>query len=428
MIADIMKYVRGLGKSDDGGPLPPSLPPQQKLFASDLHLAILAAPNRLGRILVYTCGAAVVIALLWSILFRLDEVTVAQGRVIPFSREQVIQSLEPGTLAELLVREGDQVIKGQPLLKIDETRSDASYQEARERWFALLAQGARLQAEAYGKDLRFPPELEGRSELIERETLAFESRKRALEDAVAGFTQSLELAEREQNITEPLVKKGLVSELELIRLRRQINEIKTQMTERKNRYASDANTELSKIAAEAAQVSENIRGRIDTLSRMVIKAPVNGIVKNIRLTTIGGVVQSGQDLLEIVPLDDQLLVEAFVKPSDVALLRPGLGATVKITAYDYSTYGGLKGVVEIMSPDTVKDERAKGKGPNPVALEDSFYRLLIKTDRAYLVAKGETFPIIPGMTANVEIRTGDKSVAEYIFRPVKRIREAMRER
>ena len=404
------------------------MPAAQAPYATDLHLAILTTPNRLGRVLLYTCGGALVAGLTWASFFHLDEITTAQGRVISFSREQVIQSLEAGTLSELPIHEGDQISKGQILLRIDETRSSAAYQEGRERWLALLVQNARLQAEAYNIPLVFPRDLDERPDLKERETLAFQSRRKALDDAMAGLTASLVLAEKELAITEPLVKKGLVSEIDLIRLRRQINDVRTQMSERLNKYQSDANTELAKTSAEAAQVAENLRGREDTLSRMTIRAPVNGIVKNIRLTTIGGVVQSGQDLLEIVPIDDQLLIEAFVKPSDVALLRPGLAATIKITAYDYSTYGGIKGIIEIMSPDTVKDERAKGKGPNPVQLEDSFYRLLIKTDVAYLEAKGQQFPIIPGMTANVEIKTGDKSVAEYIFRPIKRVREALRER
>ena len=400
----------------------------EALFAPDLHMAILAEPNKVGRQLLYFITLSVIGTLIWASFSYVDEITVAQGHVIPSSREQVIQSLEQGTLSEILVREGDTIEKNQVLMRIDETRSDAYYQEEYARWAALTAQTSRLHAEAAGAPLRFPDTIADNPELIRRETQAYQSRRKALDESIAGLNRSLELGEREFAITEPLVKKGLASELELIRLNRQLNDIRTQILDRKSRYETDANAELVKAAAELSQVTENMRGKKDSLSKMTIRSPVRGIVKNIRLTTIGGVVQSGQDLLEVLPLDDQLLIEAFVKPSDVANLHPGLSAVVKLTAYDFSTYGGLTGTVELMSPDTVKDERTKGRPSNPVPLEDAFYRLLVRTNSSVLYAKGQSFPVMPGMMANVEIMTGSKTVAEYIFRPIKRIKEALREK
>lgn len=405
-----------------------SITEHEAQFAPDLHMAILAEPNKVGRTLLYFITITFLGSLYWSSCSYLDEISVAQGHVIPSSREQIIQSLEQGTLAEMLVQEGDTIEKGQILMRIDETRSDASYQEGRERWAALTAQTVRLHAEAFGEKLVFPDELASEPELIARETQAYLSRRRSLDESIAGLNRSLDLGQRELAITEPLVKKGLASELELIKLNRQLNDVRTQISDRKSRYETDANAELVKAGSELSQVTENLRGKKDSLTKMTIRAPVRGIVKNIRLTTIGGVIQSGQDLLEILPLDDQLLIEAFVKPSDVANLHPGLPAVVKLTAYDFGTYGGLTGIVELMSPDTVKDERAKGKSSNPVPLEDAFYRLLVRTTKSELHAKGQTFPVMPGMMANVEIRTGEKTVAEYIFRPIKRIKEALREK
>jgi len=224
------------------------------------------------------------------------------------------------------------------------------------------------------------------------------------------------------------VRRGLISEVDLLRLNRQLTDLRGQLAERRNRYVADANTELVRVAAELQQAREVMAGREDSLSRMTIRAPMTGIVKNVRLTTLGGVIQPGQDLLEIVPSEDSLLIEAFIRPADVAFLRPGLPATVKLSAYDFASYGGLTAVIQHLSPDAMRDERAQGRTRNPVALDESFYRLLVRTDRAHLEHRGEILPIIPGMTATVEIRTGEKTVFEYLVRPMLRVREAMRER
>lgn len=215
-----------------------------------------------------------------------------------------------------------------------------------------------------------------------------------------------------------------MSEVEILRMRRQANEIRAQIVERNNKYQAEANADLARFELELAQTKENLIGRADVVERTTVLAPVRGTVKNIRANTIGGVIQPGEHILEIVPLEEQLLVEGKIKPSDVAFLHPGLPATVKITAYDYAIYGGLKGQVQLISPDTLKDDQkaASGRG------DDTYYRVLVLTDSSTLEAGGKSLPIIPGMIASVEIRTGEKSVLDYLLKPVLKAREAFRER
>jgi adhesin transport system membrane fusion protein len=229
---------------------------------------------------------------------------------------------------------------------------------------------------------------------------------------------------REIQLAEPLAAKGLLSEVELLRMRRQANDIQSQIVERRNRYQSEANTELVKLELELSQTSENLIGRADIVDRTTITAPVHGTVKNIRVNTIGGVIQPGEHILEIIPLEDQLLVEGKIRPSDVAFLHPGLPATVKITAYDYAIYGGLKGKVEYISPDTLKDDQKAAAG-RP---DDTYYRVMILTDKSSLFAGGKEMPIIPGMIATVEIRTGEKTILDYLLKPILKAKEAFRER
>jgi len=363
---------------------------------------------------------AIVALVVWSRLALLEEITAGPGEIVPSGRLQVIQSLEGGIVAAVQVREGQTVERGQPLVAIDPTRAEASYQEVEKRRRALIAAAARLRAEATGRPLVFPAAIRGDAELVAGERANFEIRRRAVDQSVAALNASAALLARELAITEPMVARGLVPELDALRLRRQINETRLQATERVSKYRSDAGAELAKTEAELAQVSEVAEGRRDTVERTVLRAPVRGTVKNVQVTTIGGVVQPGADILEIVPLEDELLVEAKIRPADVAFLRPGLKATVKLSAYDYLVYGSLPGRVELIGPDTVRDQRQKDA--------ESFYRVLVRTDRSALVHQGRRLPIIPGMTASVEILTGRKTVWDYFTRPVLKVEEALRER
>ena len=239
---------------------------------------------------------------------------------------------------------------------------------------------------------------------------------------IATSKASQALIGREINITKPMVAKGLVAETELLRLQRQYNDLQAAMQERISKYRVDAANDLSRVEAELAQVQEALTARQDQVTRTVLTAPVHGIVKNIRMNTRGGVIQPGQDIMEIIPLEDQLLVEAKIRPHEVAFLRPGLPATVKISAYDYAIYGGLHGEVELISPDTLRDDEQRSAG------NDRYYRVLVRTTSSTLHAGGKDLPIIPGMTAAVEIRTGEKTVMDYILKPILKMREAFRER
>ena len=383
--------------------------------------------RRASQTLVWATGLTLILALGWAAFFELDEITRGQGKVIPTSREQVIQSLDSGVLSELLVREGSVVDKDQVLLRIDDARSGAVFREAQEKFLSLTALSARLKAEAYGTALVFPPELNAQPDLMQQELQAFNARKRSLTQSLQALDTSLAAVNRELVITEPMVRQGVMSEVELLRLKRQQSELMGQRAERQNRYLTDANNELTRVASELSQTKENASAREDAFLRTTIRSPMKGVVKNVQITTVGGVVQAGQPILEIVPTEDEMLVEAYVKPSEVAFLKVGQAAVVKLTAYDFNKYGGIEGVLEHLSPDTLRDEKQKKPG-NPVELEEGFYRIIVRVKEPTDLRNGLRLVPSPGMTASVEIRTGSKTVLEYIFRPLQNVTQALRER
>ncbi|MFK7967357.1 MAG: HlyD family type I secretion periplasmic adaptor subunit [Burkholderiaceae bacterium] len=366
----------------------------------------------------------------WASVSELEEVTRGQGRVIPSSREQVIQSLDPGILTELRVREGDTVKAGDLLLRIDDTRAAALFRELEAKTLSLAASAARLRAEAYGGEPEYPPEVLANEEIVKRENRAFTARTEALETSLAGLKRGVGLLRREIAITEPMVARGLVSEVELLRLRRQRNELSVQITDRRDKFSADAAADLIKFETELAQARETRNARADTFRRTEIVSPMNGTVKAIKINTIGGVMQAGQEIMTIVPTEDTLLIEAFVRPADVAFLHAGQSATVKVSAYDYAIYGGLDGKVVNISPDTLRDERRANTPVADVTDEaNAFYRVLVRTnDNALTTPDGRELPIIPGMTASVEMLTGKKTVLQYLVKPLNRAGEALRER
>ena len=382
-----------------------------------------------SRLLVWVTAGTLLFALIWAGFFSLDEITRGQGKVIPSSREQVIQSLDSGVLREMLVREGDMVEKDQVLLQMEDARSGAGFREAREKYLSLLAIAARLRAETTDADLVFPAELQEAPQLISQETQAYKARKKSLADSMEAVDASLAAITREIKLTAPLVKGGVMSEVELLRLKRQQADLMGQRAERKNRYITDANTELTRVNSELSQTKENASAREDAYLSTTIKSPMKGVVKNVQVTTVGGVIQAGQPILEIVPTEDEMLVEAYVKPSEVAFLHVGQKAVVKLTSYDFNKYGGLDGELEHLSPDTMKDERQQRRpGGNPVDIEEGYYRILVRIKDGNLVRKGVKIEPTPGMTATVEIRTGQKTVLEYLFRPLQNVSQALRER
>ncbi len=385
--------------------------------------------RRTSRHLLVIIGAALVAAGLWAATFNLEEITPGTGKVIPSSREQVSQSLDSGVLAELLVREGDAVVKDQVLLRIDDARSGPLFREAREKWIALSAQSARLQAEAYGTALQFPNHVKNQPSVVRRETQAYHARKQALDEEMAAMQQSLSQLSRELSLTEPLVEQGVMSEVELLRLRRQSADMQSRMAERRNRYLTDASNEWVRVESELAQTRENALAREDAFKKTVIRAPMDGIVKYVQQTTLGSVIQSGQSILEIVPVKDDMLVEAYVKPSEVAFLKVNQAAIVKLTAYDFNKYGGLEAVLDHISADTLRDENnARRSGDAPVNLEEGHYRILVRIIDSRLERHGMRMDATPGMTATVEIKTGQKTVLEYLLRPLQSVNQALRER
>jgi len=373
-----------------------------------------------ASLVVWLCAAILGAFVAWMNLFELDEVSSGTGKVIPSSREQVIQSLEGGILLSLSVKEGDLVQSGQVLAQLDRTRIESGVQESAARRAAAQATAARLRAEASDAPLVFPPDVARDSALVRAETALYQSRRDSLAKSLSGLEEALALVRRELKLTESLRAMGAASDVEVLRLRRQANELEVKATDTRSQYLVRAREELAKANAEVETQQSVLRGRADALSRLTLTSPVKGIVKDIEINTVGGVVAPNGKLMTIVPLDDQLLVEARIAPRDVAFIHPGQRATVKVSAYDYAIYGGLDGHVTTISPDTIQDD---------VKRDVYYYRVFIRTNSDALQNKaGRKFPIFPGMVATADIHTGAKSLWSYITKPLNRAGEALRER
>ena len=369
---------------------------------------------------VWLCALMLGCFLLWAAWFEVVEVSNGTGKVIPSSREQVIQSLEGGIVTQMNVSEGTLVERGQILAQLDPIKTQSNVGESEAKYRAALASISRLQAEASGEPLRFPPALDAWPELIRAETELYNTRQRGLRETLAGIQDSLKLVRSELAITENLAKIGASSRVEVIRLNRQRSELELKATEARSDYLVEARQDLAKASAEADSLAEVVRGRADSLSRLTLRSPVRGIVKDIEVTTIGGVIPPNGQLMQIVPQDEQLLIETRIAPRDIAFIHPDQEAKVKITAYDYSIYGSLDGKVVTISPDTIQDEAKP---------EVFYYRVFIRTDSDVLKNKaGKSFAIVPGMVATVDIRTGEKTVLDYLIKPLNRAKEALRER
>jgi adhesin transport system membrane fusion protein len=358
----------------------------------------------------------------WAALARVDMITRGEARVIPEGREQVIASLEGGILRELLVREGDAVKAGQPLALLDPTRVEAVQAEGQAKRLALRAAIARATAESTGQPLRFGPELKDARAPVAAETASFQARQHALREAVAITQRSLALLEKELGVAESMSAKGLMSEVEVMRVRRQFNDLSLQVQERINRHRQEASVELARLQTELTQLEENLVVRDDAVKRTTLVSPVNGLVKQIRTNTVGGVVAGGAPLMEIVPVGDKVLVEMRVKPADIGFLRVGQAAEVKLTAYEFTVYGSMSGKVVTISPDALGDpERAQ-------APDGTWYRALVVADRSSLQAGGKPLAAIPGMTGTAEVNVGERTVLSYLLRPMLKAREAFQER
>jgi adhesin transport system membrane fusion protein len=406
-----------------------------------------------------------VIGVIWASLAIVDEVTVAEGKVIPSSQVQIVQNLEGGIVSEILVKVGQVVQKDQAIMRIDDTRFTASSHEGRAKDQALIARICRLLAEANNTSFVAPAQLQkDNPQLLAEEKSLFESRQRELQANIAvlnrqaeqrrqEFTekqsretqvqQSYNLVAQELAMTRPLVPQGAASEVDVLRLERQANDLKGELTaarlaqprleaayrevrqkieEATAHFRADAMKDLNLARAEQTALSAANTALEDRVSRTLVRAPLDGIVKRIKVNTVGGVVQPGSDLLEIVPLDDTLLIEARVRPSDIAFLHPGQEAMVKLSAYDFSIYGGFPATLEHISADTIMPER-------PGEKQESYYQIRVRTRQNHPSGKAEAVTILPGMVATVDIKTGQKTILHYLMKPIIKTKEtAFRER
>lgn len=419
-------------------------------FATDADLAMLRQEPLRARFLLRSIGVVFVLFIVWAALAQLDEVTRGEGRVIPSKQLQVLQSIDGGLVSEILVREGDIVEIDQLLIKIDETRFVSSVKENRAQYLGLLARAARLRAIVENSEFIPPEEVvaempeiaiqEGqlfaarRNELeanlsIARQQLA--QRQQELNEATARRAQAAQgydLTSQELAQTRPLINSGAVSEVDLLRLERDvsryrgerdmataqitriqagINEARRKVEEVELSFRNEAGRELSEATTKLSGLAEGSVALSDRVKQSSIRSPVKGIVKRLLVNTVGGVVQPGKDMIEIVPLEDALLLEARVLPRDIAFLRPGQPAMVKFSAYDFSIYGGLDGTLEHISADTVTDDKG-----------NAFYLVRVRTNKPGF--GDANLPIIPGMVAEVDIMTGKKSVLTYLLKPVLR--------
>jgi len=434
-------------------------------FMRESAAAVMEGPRRLSHYILWATVAFFVIGVIWASLAIVDEVTVAEGKVIPSSQVQIVQNLEGGIVSEILVKVGQVVQKDQAIMRIDDTRFTASSLEGRAKDQALIAKIGRLAAEANNTSFIAPAQLQkDNPQLLAEEKSLFESRHRELQANLAvlnrqaeqrrqEFTekqsreeqiqQSYNLVAQELAMTRPLVPQGAASEVDVLRLERQANDLKGELTatrlaqprleaayrevrqkieEATAHFRADAMKDLNLARAEQAALSAANTALEDRVSRTLVRAPLAGIVKQIKVNTVGGVVQPGSDLLEIVPLDDTLLIEARVRPSDIAFLHPGLEAMVKLSAYDFSIYGGFPATLEHISADTIMPAR-------PGEKQESYYQIRVRTRQNRPSGKAEAVTILPGMVATVDIKTGQKTILHYLMKPIIKTKEtAFRER
>lgn len=428
---------------------------------SDIRSTILVQSPKGGRTIVWLTFVLLILLVVWASKSEVEEVTRGNGKVIPSSQVQIIQNLEGGILSEMLIHVGDVVQKGQLLMRLDATRFSAPYEEYRARYLALLAQSARLKAETTGVALAMPSEVfKEKPEIADRERQLFDTRKTEFEARIAIFEERVlqrrqELAElkeksnelsrtygflqKEINLTQPLIKQGAVSEVEVLRLQRDassmrgdiaatrsaipraesaLKEALREIERERLAFMNEAKKIYNEIQVQLEGLTASSSALVDRLDRTAVRSPVYGTVKQILVNTVGGVVQPGMDLVEIVPLEDTLLIETQIKPADIAFLTPRQRAIVKFTAYDFTIFGGLEAELEQISADSTTDEQG-----------NSFYLVRVRTKKNYLEGKAGKMPIIPGMVTSVDIVTGKKTILSYLLKPVLRAQQmALRER
>ena len=433
-------------------------------FASSLSSAMLQKPAKTPRVILYVAFLSLAWFITWAAYAQVDERVKASGRVIPSSKVKKIQNLEGGIVKAILVHEGQMVKKGQELIKIDNIQSKGSLGEKKAKYFSLVAKAVRLKAEANSKKFDassiksiVPKEfIDSEYNLYLSDKSKINSKVRVLQDQLKSkqnelneirsqirfLKKSVNLIQEEVNMKASLVKQGIESRPEFLKLKREltdkqndlasaklsipktnseISEIKNKIISAKDDYKNDAREELSKTLSEIVQTKELKDTLEDAVSRTKVVSPVDGIVKKVDVTTIGQVIKSGDSMMEIVPVDDKLLIEAKVEPRDIAFLYPGQKANVKVTAYDFAIYGGIKGEVVSIGADSIVEKTPKG--------EKSYYLVRVKTDKNFVEKNGRKGLIMPGMVVSADILTGKKTILSYLMKPIIKAKQnALRER
>jgi adhesin transport system membrane fusion protein len=400
--------------------------PEDEELMSDTKAAFLGKPTLVTSGILYLILTLLIVGLIWAYFGEIDQSTAAEGKVIPASEDKIIQSLDGGIISSLLVHEGEIVKQGQLLMQFDDKRYSSDYNTDYQNFLALSARVARLTAESEGKNqIKFPPIVQAeKPELVIRETKLFDSRKEALQVELSNLNDELNTITKEVNLYKPLLKSGASSEIEYLNMERNINAIKQQILEKQDKFNESVWSELNQGKGILASLEEKLISLKDKLERTKLYSPVYGMVKKIHTKTLGGVVNPGMDIMEIVPLSDSLLIEARVKPADIAFIQPGQKASVKITAYDYTIFGSLDGKVEFISPDVIEDNHSSGNGQI-----QNYFLVMIRTNKSYFTKDNHKLYIMPGMSAMVQITTGKKTIMTYLLKPlIKAKSEAMTER
>ncbi len=429
--------------------------PEDYEFMNSLSAAVAEQTPKKMRWVLYFWVIAVTFFILWASLTQIDEITRGDGEVVPSGENQMVQNLEGGIVKEILVKVGDSVTKGQPLLKIDNQKSEAQRDSTHIKALELEAKMIRLAAEAEGKEFKVGPEIKKSMPLLianERSLhhsrqRQFNAKIRSLQDQKKQKEQELKenkqkmihlkrtesLIDEEVRMMKPMVAQGVKSKVAFMKLQREqskvaedlssaknaiprieaaISEAENNIEEAESEFQNEAKKELNEVTAEAMRIKESSEALGDQIDRTLVRSPINGVIQKLYIHTVGGVIKPGEDLIEIVPTDDALWLEVKIKPSDIAFVYPGQKTVVKFSAYDFAIYGSLNGEVVHISADTVKDQK-----------ENAFYTIHIKTEKNYLGSKEKPLKIIPGMTVNVDIMTGKKSVMDYILKPILRAKQ-----
>lgn len=374
-----------------------------------------------SRLSIWIALIGIIVLVVWASFAKIDQVTRAKATVIASARTQEIQASEGGVLTELAVVEGEEVEKGQLLVVLEEERAKAAVDNSASKTAALKAKLARLNAEIFERPLVFSKDLQSYPEYIQNQKALYERRRQAINEDVSSLEKMLVLARQELSMNEPLLKYGDVSQADVIKLSRQVAEIEAQINNKRNKYFEEAQAEMTKAQEELDTELEQLRDRAQVLEEKRLTAPTNGKIKNINVTTIGGVVKPGEIIMQILPTSSDLIIDAKVSPADIAYVREGQDATVKLDAYDYSIFGAMNGSVNYISPDTLMEQTPKGEEP--------YYRVLIIIKDAEFKGRGSEIVIKPGMTASVDIKAMQRTVLSYLTKPLtKTLSEGLGER